>query len=164
MGACQSCGNQLAKGAQFCGSCGRRVEAPPAGQASGPAEEVLGVVLFGGYYKDICFTDSRIIQFEVMRDRWKFLLKAAKPLPLVVESGGNLSQVLPFLKNEIPRVEVAALELTYHGRLTTGHFKVTKKSGEVFELARIDADVDRGAFDQLALLVRSVYPEVAKNP
>jgi len=121
------------------------------------------VVLFGGYYKDLCFTDKRVIQFEVMRDRWKFLLKAASPLPLVVESGGDIGQVLPFLKAEILRTEIASIGLAFHGRARRGYISVVRRTGEVVELARIDTDVDRKMFDGLVNLVRSFYPEIPKS-
>ena len=89
--------------------------------------------------------------------------KAAKPMPLVVESGGKLEDVLPFQKREIQRQKVSSLDLAYHGRLTTGHIRVVMSSGEVYELAKIDGDVGRKAFGELVELVNSLYPEIKKS-
>ena len=160
MSSCQNCGRQLSGGEQFCPSCGTRVEQRPTPQ-SGLAERVLGVVLFGGYYKDICFTDRRIIQFETMGDRWKFFLKAAKPLPLVVDTDSKIEDVTPFIKSEIPIGQVRQVDLKDHSRFGRGHIKVLKATGETIELARIDLDVTKEMFGQMVKLLRGAYPQVA---
>ncbi|MFI5404352.1 MAG: hypothetical protein ACHQYR_01340 [Candidatus Gagatemarchaeaceae archaeon] len=126
-------------------------------------EKVLGTVLFGGYYKDICFTDKRVIQFEVMRDRWKFLLNTVGALRLVVERGGKIADVLPFVKTEFPRNQISSIDLKDHGRFARGHIVIKKSSGETVELARIDVDVDKKAFAELSDLVKGLYPEITTS-
>ncbi|MDA4121498.1 MAG: zinc ribbon domain-containing protein [Thaumarchaeota archaeon] len=159
MTPCQNCGRSIPDDAQFCPSCGTKIQ-PTATQRPGTAEQVLGTVLFGGYYKDICFTDRRVIQFEIMRDRYKFLAKALGPKPLVVEKGGKISDVLPFVKTEVPRNQIASIDVKNHGRFGRGHITILRTSGSPLELARIDVDVDKEAFGELAELVRGVYPEI----
>jgi hypothetical protein len=160
MAYCKACGKALQDDAKFCPSCGTKVDLQL--KPSGTAEQVFGTALFGGYYKDICFTDRRIIQFETMRDRWKYLVKVTmKPPPLVLDRGGKIDDVLPFLKLEIPRGQIRRIELKDHSRFGRGHIKVVKITGETIELARIDVDVPREPFEQLTSLVREAYPEIS---
>ena len=99
---CKACGKALPDDAKFCPSCGTKIDLQS--KPLGSPEQVLGTVLFGGYYKDICFTNRRIIQFETMRDRWKYLAKVTlNPPPLVLDRDEKIDDVLPFLKLEIPR-------------------------------------------------------------
>ena len=98
-----------------------------------------------------------------MRDRYKFFVKALGPKPLVVERGGNMTDVLPFVKTEILREQIASIELKNHGRFGRGYIKISKTSGELVELARIDVDVSKDAFGELAQLVNGIYPEIKKT-
>jgi hypothetical protein len=160
MAYCKACGEALPDDAKFCLSCGTKVDLPS--KPIGSVEQVLGTVLFGGYYKDICFTDRRIIQFEVMRDRWKYLAKVTmKPPPLVLDKDTRIDDVLPFLKLEIPRGQIRRIELKDHSRFGRGHIRVVRTTGETIELARIDVDVPRESFAQLTSLVREAYPEIS---
>ncbi|HEV2225730.1 MAG TPA: zinc ribbon domain-containing protein [Nitrososphaerales archaeon] len=158
---CSQCGSQLAEGVAFCSACGAKVESPPL-KPSVEGEAVLGTILFGGYYKDICFTDRRVIQFEVMRDRYKFLVKALGPKPLSVDKGTKVSDVLPFLKQEIPRSQIASIEVRNHGRFGRGRIEVRTTMGGEVELARIDVDVDKASFSELVGFVNGIYPEIKK--
>jgi hypothetical protein len=153
----------MPEGAQFCPSCGQKAAPVPAQPSGADDEEVYGVVLFKGYQKELCFTEKRIISFETMRDRYKFLFRALGPLPMVVDRTTKIGDVLPFLKSEIPRSEVWKIEVKDHGRFSRGHIRVTKRTRQVVDLARIEVDVDKKAFGDLAELVNSIYPEVAKT-
>ncbi len=133
-------------------------------QQEGAGEEALGCVMFKGPYKDICFTNKRIIQFEVMRDRWKFLVNATlSPKPMVVDRSMGIGDVAPFVKSEVLRSDVSRIEVKGHGRFTRGVIRVVKKSGQSVDLARIDVDVDKQSFVELCSLVSSIYPEIPKN-
>jgi hypothetical protein len=159
MAYCRVCGKALADDAKFCPSCGTKIDV--LFKPLGSAEQVLGIVLFGGYYKDVCFTDRRIIQFETLRDRWKYLVKVTmKPPPLVLDRDGKIDDVLPFLKLEILRGQIRRIELENHSRFGRGHLKVVRTTGENIELARIDVDVSKESFEQLRSLVREAYPEI----
>ncbi|HEY6282981.1 MAG TPA: zinc ribbon domain-containing protein [Nitrososphaerales archaeon] len=159
MAYCKACGKALPDDAKFCPSCGTKIDLQS--KPLGSAEQVLGTVLFGGYYRDICFTDRRVIQFETMRDRWKYLVKVTmKPPPLVLDRDSKIDDVLPFLKLEIPRGQIRRIELKDHSRLGRGHFRIVRITGETTELARIDVDVPRELFKQLTNMVREAYPEI----
>ena len=140
-----------------------KTDGPTAKPPAEGGEKVLGSVLFGGYHKDICFTDRRIISFEIMRDRYKFLVKALGPKPMVVETGGKIEDFLPFMKSEVLRSELSTIDLKEHGRFHRGTVSVVKKSGEAVELARLDVDVDKESYSKLNQLLSSIYPEVRKN-
>ena len=161
MSYCNRCGSPVAEGGAFCSSCGAKVETPSL-KPGFEGEAVLGTILFGGYYKDICFTDRRVIQFEVMRDRYKFLVKALGPKPLSVDRGTKVSDVLPFLKQEIPRIQITSIEIRNHGRFGRGRIAVRTTMGGEVELARIDVDVDKASFSELAGFVSGIYPEIKK--
>jgi hypothetical protein len=160
MGFCNNCSRPLPEGAQFCPACGARVETSNAKVHGRFEENVFGVVLFGGYYRDICLTDRRLIQFEVMRDRWKFLTKAAGLLPLVVDRETKLGDVLPFIKLEIPRSQIFLIDLKNHTRFGRGHIRIKTIAGQETELARIDLDVKDDAFQELTAFLTGSYPEV----
>jgi hypothetical protein len=158
---CESCGSRLADRVQCCAECGSSIDDSSVRNHS--REKVLGAILFGGYYRDVCFTDIRLIQFEVMRDRWKFVLKAIGSQPLVIDTNATLDQVLPFMKAEISRSDIDSINVKCHGRVSRGRIRVTKKSGEAIELARIDTDVDKKSFNELTDFLKSIYPEVRKS-
>jgi len=163
MAFCAHCGYELTQGALFCSNCGQKTDGPTTKPQAEAGERVLGSVLFGSYHKDICFTDRRVISFETMRDRYKFLVKALGPKPMVVETGGKIEDFLPFVKLEVLRSDISSIDLKEHGRVHRGTVSVVKKSGEVVELARLDVDVDKESYRKLAELVSSIYPEVRKN-
>jgi len=138
------------------------VEAPAsAPQADG--EQVLGCVLFGGYYKDIAFTDRRVIQFEPFKQRWKFLMQALGPKRLVVDRETTIQDVLPFSKREIPREEITRIEVKAHTRLARGRIRAVTTYGESVDLARLDVDIEKDSYAELIALVRSIYPEMPKT-
>lgn len=163
MGHCTNCGSSVPEGAFFCPNCGNAA----GGSATVPAasvEKVLGVVMFTGNFKDICFTDRRVIQFEIMRDRWKFLVNASLgPRPLVIDRSTKIEDVLPFVKAEIPRSDISSLEVKDHGRARRGYVTVVRKSGARVELARLNVDIDKESFGELVELVGSIYPEISKS-
>jgi len=125
-------------------------------------EQVLGCVLFGGYYMDIGFTDRRVIQFEPLKQRWKFLLQALGPKRMMVAKTSTLEDVLRFIKAEIPRAEISRIEVKPHGRFARGRITVVKRSGESVDLARLDVDIDKESHEELVSLVGSIYPEIPK--
>src|SRR5258708_3799538 len=159
---CRDCGAQVAEDDRFCSSCGRPVEAP-ASTTQVDGEQVLGCVLFGGYYKDIAFTDRRVIQFEPFKQRWKFLMQALGPKRLVVDRETTLKDVLPFIKVEVPRAEISRIEVKAHGTLARGKITVVKRSGEELYLARLDVDIEKESYADVLSLVRSIYPEIPKE-
>jgi hypothetical protein len=159
---CRNCGAQVADRQRFCSSCGRPLDAPaPGPQTAG--EQVLGCVLFGGYYFDICFTDKRVIQFEPFKKRWKFLLQAVGPKRLVVDTTSTLEEVLPFAKREIPLEEISRIEVKAHTRLSRGRIRAVTTYGDSVDLARLDVDIEKESYAELIALVRSIYPNIPKT-
>src|SRR5271166_5584422 len=118
---CPASGQEAPEMALFCSHCGEGLHSSHSAALKSGTENVMGIVLFGGYYKDICFTDSRVIQFEPMKDRWKFLAQPLGLKPLIVEKGGNLNDVLLFKRSEFLLSEVSAIEVKNHSRVLRGH-------------------------------------------
>ena len=158
---CPSCGAAVGDGSKFCSKCGRPVALVSANRTSG--EQVLGCVLFGGYYKDIAFTDTRVILFEPFRQRWKFLMQALGPKRLVVDRTSTMDDITPFIKMEIPRGEISRIEVKAHGTLVRGKITVLKSSGEEVYLARLDVDIEKESYADMISLVNSIYPEIPKE-
>jgi zinc ribbon protein len=158
---CRSCGAQVADGNGFCSNCGHSLEAS-ASEPQMSGEQVLGCVLFGGYYMDIGFTDRRVIQFEPLKKRWKFLTQALGPKRLVVDRTSTLEDVLLFIKAEIPRAEISRIEVKAHGRFARGRIRVVKRSGESVDLARLDVDIEKESYAELMTFIGSIYQEIPK--
>jgi hypothetical protein len=163
--SCPDCGDpKQSSGAQYCANCGTKIDNIPSERLNSGGEKTFGIVSFAGYYRSICFTDRRIIQFQEIGDRWKYLLNVAmKPSHLIIDTQVDLKIVLDFEKSQILRGEISSILLENHGRFKRGHFSVFKKSGEAVDLARIDVNVDQKSFTELGVFVKSLYPEVTKK-
>jgi hypothetical protein len=82
---------------------------------------------------------------------------------MVVDRSRSINDVLPFLKAEIPRADISAMEVKNHGRAHRGRIRVVKRSGEAVDLARLDVDTEKESYADLVAFVKSIYPEIPKT-